>query len=62
MLHFLSNHGEILSVLALALIAAMPEELPSSVSQLPKWLYGWLAHGLKTFVSFRAPGDKAKPL
>jgi hypothetical protein len=32
------------------------------VSQLPKWLYGWLAHGLKTFVSFRAPGDKAKPL
>jgi len=59
---FLRDHGELLSVLALALIATMPEEPPHSLRDLPGWLYQWVQKGLKTFVSFRAPGDKPKPL
>jgi hypothetical protein len=57
-LKFFSDHAELLSVLALALIATMPEDPPHSLGEIPGWLYQWTQRGLKTFVSFRAPQDR----
>jgi len=59
---FFREHAELLSVLALALIATMPEDPPHSLREIPGWLYGWVQKGLKTFVSFRsAAPEKPKP-
>jgi len=62
MLHFLSDHGAVLGLLALAFIVTMPDEPPANLRELPGWLYRWISHGGKTFVSFRAPSpEKPKP-
>jgi hypothetical protein len=61
--HFLTANGPVLSLLALALIVTMREELPPPLDQIPVlvWLYGWLHDALKTFVSFRSPAPKGPP-
>jgi hypothetical protein len=58
MRQFLQNHGEALTLLALAAIVQLPDEPPASWRALPRWLYGWAAHSFKTFVSFRAPASR----
>jgi hypothetical protein len=54
--HFVQNNTAVLGLFALAFIVTMPDELPDSWRDIPDWLYNWLHLGLKTFVSFRAPG------
>jgi len=54
-----TDHGAVLSLLALALIVTMPEDPPQSLRTMPGWLYGWLQHGLKTFVSVRVVSGSA---
>jgi len=55
---FLRDHSEGLFLLALALIVTLPDDPPHALTEIPGWLYRWVSHGLKTFVSFRAPGDR----
>lgn len=59
-LHFIFDNGAVLSLLALAFIVTMREDLPAPLNRAAVlvWLYGWLHDGLKTFVSFRAPMEK----
>ena len=61
--HFLTANGPVLSLLALAFIVTMREELPPPLDRVPVlvWLYGWLHDALKTFVSFRSPAPKSPP-
>ena len=54
---FCTAHEAVLSLLALAFIVTMREELPDSLGDLPDWLYGWLHDALKAFVSFRTPNQ-----
>ncbi len=62
MLRFLSDHGAVLGLLALAFIVTMPDDPPANLRDVPGWVYRWAAHGLKTFVSFRSPApEKPKP-
>jgi hypothetical protein len=60
---FISRHVELLSLLALAFVVTMREELPYPLNRFAwlNWLYGWLHDALKTFVSFRSPKPKDKP-
>jgi hypothetical protein len=55
--NFIHGNGPVLSLLALAFVVTMREELPPPFNrvQLFCWLYGWIHDGLKTFVSFRSP-------
>jgi hypothetical protein len=55
---FWREHEDALALLALAVIACMPDELPASLRALPAWLWVWLAKSLKTFSSFRSPTPK----
>jgi hypothetical protein len=60
MLHFLSDHGAVLGLLALAFIVTMPDEPPANLRAVPGWLYRWMALAGKTFVSFRSPKPKVE--
>ena len=55
--NFIHSNGPVLSLLLLAFIVNMREELPAPFNRIQAvvWLYGWLHDALKTFVSFRSP-------
>ena len=52
---FVVAHQQILAVLALALIAAAPKDLPASWRELPAWGWTWLLGTFQIFASFRGP-------
>ena len=56
-LHFLRENEAVISLLVLAFVVTMREELPPPFNRVSlfNWLYGWIHDALKAFVSFRAP-------
>lgn len=59
-LDFVSAHSGLLSLLGIAFVVTMREELPYPLSRLRvlAWLYGWAHDALKVFVSTRGPQNK----
>ena len=54
---FVQEHEAVLSLLGLAFVVTMPEELPSPFNKVPLivWGWRWLHEGMRTFVNFRTP-------
>ncbi len=55
---FWREHEDAMALLALAVIACMPDQPPASLRGLPAWGYSWVVKSLKTFSSFRSPPPK----
>lgn len=56
-MHFITANGPVLSLLGLAFVVTMREELPPPFNRVAffNWCYAWIHDALKTFVSFRGP-------
>lgn len=54
---FMSRHSEGLTLLVLAFVATMREQLPSPLNRIEMlvWLYDWVHDALKTLVNLRTP-------
>jgi hypothetical protein len=59
---FIQDHAAVLSLLALAFICTMREQLPSPFNRIGafNWLYGWLHDALKVFISLRGPAPQSE--
>lgn len=59
----ISAHLAVVSLLALAFVATMREELPKPFKDWPlcAWWYGWLHDGLKAFINMRTPTPPRMP-
>jgi hypothetical protein len=57
---FVARNWPWLSLLGLAFVVTMPEDLPDGWKDCPRWTWGWVRKGLQIFVSFRTPAPPAE--